>query len=65
MCSGSEAGSYVTLVSLSLWLKELLGPLTRVKKRSMDRTTLQLPHGGVVGEQVGHSEGAGRTQVAR
>jgi len=33
MCSGSEAGSYLTLVSLSLRLKDLLGPVTRVKKK--------------------------------
>ena len=32
MCSGSEAGSYLRLiVSLSLRLKDLLGPVTRVK----------------------------------
>jgi len=36
MCSGSEAGSYLRLidsVSLSLRLKDLLGPVTRVKKK--------------------------------
>jgi len=36
MCSGSEAGSYLRLidfVSLSLRLKDLIGPVTRVKKK--------------------------------
>ena len=33
MCSGSEAGSYLTLVSLSLRLKDLLGPAPRAKKK--------------------------------
>ena len=32
-CCGTEAGSYLTLVSLGLRLKDLLGPVTRVKKR--------------------------------
>jgi len=33
MCSSSEAGSYLTLVSLSLRFKDLPGPVTRVKKK--------------------------------
>ena len=36
MCSGSEAGSYLRLIDcciLSLRLKHLLGPVTRVKKK--------------------------------
>ena len=33
LCSGSKVGSYLRLVSLSLRLKDLLGPVTRVKKK--------------------------------
>jgi len=35
MCCGTEAGSYLRLiVSLSIRLKDLLGPVTRVKKKT-------------------------------
>jgi len=33
MCSGSEAGSYLRLIDFRLRLKDLLGPVTRVKKK--------------------------------
>jgi len=45
MCSGTEAGSYFRrIVSLSLRLKDLLGPVTRVKKKTAMGMLRQLAH---------------------
>ena len=33
MCCGTEAGSYLRLIDYCIRLKDLLGPVTRVKKK--------------------------------
>ena len=38
MCCGNEAGSYLRLIDSSITLKDLLGPVTRVKKKKKEKT---------------------------